>query len=211
MVDIRYHYEGTAPNYDQITRVSGYDRVPVRLVSVFQQAVSFMPAMKVLDFGCGTGKLAQAICDTGADVEITGLEPCRAMAVQFDRRFRHHPHVTLQRGGYTDHLPLPDQEFDAVLSAGVFDHIKITPRVMKEFMRVIKPGGFLAFTYERHSRLLPKDHIYWGAGATYSHQDSYVKACLEQTGAQVLQHQRMFGYFYYHLARMGLFVAQKPV
>lgn len=210
MVDIKYHYEGTAPNYDWITRVSGYDRVPIRLASVFQQAAGFTPAMKVLDFGCGTGKLTQAIFDAGAVVDITGLEPCRAMAVQFDRRFHDHPHVKLQRGGYTDRLPLSDQAYDAVLAAGVFDHIKITSGVMKEFMRVIKPGGFLAFTYERHSRLFPQDQIYWSAGATYSHQDSYVKNALETAGAKVLEHQRLFGYFYFHLARMGLFVVQKP-
>ncbi|QQG36073.1 MAG: class I SAM-dependent methyltransferase [Micavibrio aeruginosavorus] len=210
MIDIRYQYDGTAPDYDQITRLSGYDRVPPRLVAAFQQAAGLTPAMRVLDFGCGTGKLTQAICDTGAAVDITGLEPCLAMAEQFTKRFQGRRNITFKRGGYTDRLPLPDADFNAVLSSGVFDHIRITPDVMKEFMRVIKPRGYLAFTYERHSRLFPFAHMRWGGGAIYSHQDSHVQDCLEQAGAKILKHERLFGYFYFHLARMGLFVAQKP-
>lgn len=210
LIDIRYHYDGTAADYDRITRVSGYNRVPVRLVSAFQQVAGFVPDMEVLDFGCGTGKLTQAICDTGAAVEVTGLEPCLAMAAQYQSRFWKNPHIRLKRGGYTDHLSLPDESFDAVLAAGVFDHIRITPDAMREFMRVIKPKGVLAFTYERHARLFPVNRMYWGLGATYSHRDSFVQDCLEQAGAKVLKHERLFGYFYFHLARMGLFVAQKP-
>lgn len=210
MLDISYQYQGMAEEYDRITRVSGYNRVPPRLVSVFQQAAGFTPAMKVLDFGCGTGKLSQAIFDADAQVEITGMEPCRDMATLFSKRFENNPHVTLQDGGYRNRLLLEDESFDAVLSSGVFDHIKITPRVMKEFMRVLKPKGFLAFTYERHSRLFPSDQMSWLNENFYSHKDSYVKQCLEDAGAKVVEHQRMFGYFYGRLARMGLFVAQKP-
>lgn len=210
MLDISYQYQGMADEYDRITRVSGYNRVPPRLVSVFQQAAGFTPDMKVLDFGCGTGKLSQAIFDAGAQVDITGMEPCREMADRFSQRFENNPHVTLQDGGYRNRLMLEDESFDAVLSSGVFDHIKITPDVMKEFMRVLKPKGFLAFTYERHSRLFPSPQISWLNENFYSHKDSYVKQCLEDAGAKVVEHQRLFGYFYYHLARMGLFVAQKP-
>ena len=209
-MDIRYQYSETAPNYDKITRASGYDRVPPRLVSLFQQAAAFTLGMKVLDFGCGTGKLTQAMLDAGPTLEVTGMEPCHAMAKQFVERFHDNPHVGLINDGYRNQLCLKNESFDAVLSSGVFDHIKITPQVMEDFMRVIKPGGYLAFSYERHSRLFPFKRMPWCGGLTYSHSDSHVRHCLEAAGAQVLKHQRCFGYFYVHLARIGLFVVQKP-
>ncbi len=210
MTDNRYLYSDTAENYDKIARISGYDRVPPRLVCVFQEAAGFQPGMKVLDFGCGTGKLTQAIFDAGVPVKVTGMEPCRGMADQFMVRFKDNAHVALNRGGYDRYLPMPDESFDAVLAAGVFDHIRITPHVMREFMRVVKPQGFFAFTYERRSELFLSKQRYSAMAQTYSHKDSYVKTCLEEAGAEIVKHQRMFGYFYFHLSRMGLFVAQKP-
>lgn len=208
MKNIENIYRNTAPDYEAITKWSGYDRVPPRLMLAFKRATALTPGMRILDFGCGTGKVTQAVVDTNIPVEVTGLEPCFGMAKQYRERFTGNPRVKLQRGGYTDHLPLPDETFDVVLSSGVFDHIMITPNVLNEFMRVVKPEGFLAFTYRRHTALFSTDILKWGK-TSYSHQDSYVRDCLIEANASVKRHDTMFGYLSVPLVRMGIFVAQK--
>jgi SAM-dependent methyltransferase len=49
-------------------------------------------------------------------------------------------------------LPFPDRRFDLVFSHGVIHHIHDTEAALREFDRVLKPGGtLLVMVYHRHS------------------------------------------------------------
>lgn len=96
-----------------------------------------------LDFGCGVGRLTQALAETftrvvGVDATAEYIRLARTLNRDPDR-------VSFQVSGGT--LPFPDDQFDLVLSLATLQHI--TPdkqlRYIAEFVRVARPGGLLAF------------------------------------------------------------------
>ena len=98
---------------------------------------------KVLDVGTGTGVVAitaarQGAVASGIDLTPALLEQARASAPIAG--------LTIDwKEGDAENLPYPDASFDAVLSQ--FGHM-FAPRpevVVKEMLRVLKPGGRIAF------------------------------------------------------------------
>ncbi|WP_338669880.1 class I SAM-dependent methyltransferase [Pseudodesulfovibrio methanolicus] len=98
-----------------------------------------------LDFGCGVGRLTQALCDhfktcVGVDIAPSML----AKAREFNQFGMH----CIYRLNETDDLSLfRDGSFDMVLTAHVLQHIRphVGVRYIAEFIRVLKPGGLAVF------------------------------------------------------------------
>lgn len=99
---------------------------------------------KVLDVGCGTGVVAVTARRHGARVSGIDLTP------ELLARAKEHSGVTgfddiSWREGDVEILPYGDNEFDVVVSQ--FGHM-FAPRpevAIKEMLRVLKPGGTIAF------------------------------------------------------------------
>ncbi|HLF93101.1 MAG TPA: methyltransferase domain-containing protein [Planctomycetota bacterium] len=98
----------------------------------------------LLDVGCGTGVVAITAARAGA--KVTGLDLTPELLAQA----RQHaplagvPEIAWHEGD-AEALPFPDASFDAVLSQ--FGHM-FAPRpevALKEILRVLKPGGRIAF------------------------------------------------------------------
>jgi SAM-dependent methyltransferase len=105
---------------------------------------AIVPGMRVLDVACGTGVVAITAARLGAVVTALDLTP------QLLERARENGRLANVRvdfhEGDVEHLPFPDNQFDAVLSQ--FGHI-FAPRpevAIAEMLRVLKPGGTLAFS-----------------------------------------------------------------
>lgn len=47
-------------------------------------------------------------------------------------------------------LPFPDQSFDVVICDNVVDHAESPPRIVRELVRILVPGGLLYFTVNVH-------------------------------------------------------------
>jgi ubiquinone/menaquinone biosynthesis C-methylase UbiE len=47
-------------------------------------------------------------------------------------------------------LSFPDESFDLVYSSNVLEHVQDPARVLAESVRVLKPGGYLFFTYPNY-------------------------------------------------------------
>jgi ubiquinone/menaquinone biosynthesis C-methylase UbiE len=90
---------------------------------------------RVLDVGCGTGRLAAALAERGA--KVWGVEPSAEMLAQ--ARTAVGPGVGLKQGS-AEELPFKDGWFDrAVLRLVV--HLVDRPRAFAELRRVLAPGG----------------------------------------------------------------------
>lgn len=98
----------------------------------------------VLDVGCGTGVAALAAARTGARVTGVDLTPELVARAKDNAKMMLLEATFLE--GDAEALPLPDASFDVVISQ--FGHM-FAPRpevAVKEMLRVLKPGGTIAFT-----------------------------------------------------------------
>jgi SAM-dependent methyltransferase len=109
------------------------------------------PGQAVLDVACGTGVVAITAARAGGKVRALGLAPTLL------ERARDNARITGVEvdfvAGDVEALPYADASFDVVLSQ--FGHI-FAPRpevAVAEMMRVLKPGGRVAFT------TWPPDHF----------------------------------------------------
>ena len=102
------------------------------------------PGQRLLDVGCGTGVVAITSALVGADVSALDLTPELLELARENARIAG-VKVKWQEGD-AEQLPFGDAEFDVVLSQ--FAHI-FAPRpdvVVAEMLRVLKPGGTIAFS-----------------------------------------------------------------
>jgi ubiquinone/menaquinone biosynthesis C-methylase UbiE len=95
--------------------------------------------MKVIELGCGTGSLCQALYQKGID--IAG---CDVSQVAIDHGQKKYPHLNLSVVN-AEQLPWQDGTCDAVLSFDVLEHLYNPDGHLTEVYRVLKPGGYYLF------------------------------------------------------------------
>ncbi len=104
------------------------------------------PGEHVLDVGCGTGTLALEVARrAGRAGHFTGIDPSsEQIAHARSKAARHNVPIDFQIG-VIEHLPLPDQTFDVVLSTLMMHHLPapLKRQGLAEIARVLKPGGRL--------------------------------------------------------------------
>ena len=96
---------------------------------------------RVLDVGCGGGQTAQLLVDSGAR-EVWGIDPSPYLLQHAARSF---PSVKFVQGLAED-LRFPVARFDGVVACFLLHELppRVAVRALREFHRVLKPGGKLA-------------------------------------------------------------------
>jgi len=135
------------PRYDLINLLITWGQDDVWRMRAARECLTSHPE-RLLDLCCGTGKLAMKMariagngtCIVGLDYSLPMLKLAVNEAV--------HKHVggrTSFVHGDTADLPFPDDHFDSAGIAFAFRNITyknpLTPRYLKEILRVLKPGG----------------------------------------------------------------------
>lgn len=123
-------------SYDFVFRkvfASGRERAP--------QMLDLKPGHKLLEIGVGTGLTLPLM---PRDIEITGIDLSAGMLKRAARRVEQlgMEHVQLAKMDAT-RLEFPDNSFDRVLAAYVVSVVPDPVAVVREMMRVCKPGGYL--------------------------------------------------------------------
>ena len=93
------------------------------------------PQARVLEAGCGTGRVSIPLIEGGLD--LVGCDLSAPMLNRFQQKY---PPARLVRADASQ-LPFPDSTFDAVLTVHVLHLIPAWRDVMREFKRVLVPGG----------------------------------------------------------------------
>ena len=121
---------------------STYDRVSVRQFNhgkVLIAALNLAPGERVLDVGCGTGRLGEHVADLVApDGEVVGVDP---LPLRIELAARKNPRFKALVGRAEDLSAFADSSFDVVYANSVFHWVADKPRALREALRVLKPGG----------------------------------------------------------------------
>lgn len=111
------------------------------------QQLGPLDQLRVLDDGCGTGRLVDELARAGVDA--WGVDPSASEQRLEEWGTRTERHRLARADGLA--LPFADGFFDAVFSNGVLEHIGefrpdrtvLRQRYVSEALRVLKPGGRL--------------------------------------------------------------------
>jgi SAM-dependent methyltransferase len=95
----------------------------------------------VLDCACGLGYGSEIILQQPAVKKYTGVDISSETIAIASERYKN-PSVTFVTADATK-LPFPDSTFDTVISLETFEHLKSPESIVREFNRVLKPGGVL--------------------------------------------------------------------
>jgi len=115
------------------------------------------PGARALDVGCGSGRLVPLILEAvGAGGSLVELDFAPGM-VDLARRKTGDPRVTFRVGDAHD-LPFPDSDFDTVIALALLPHLDNRGKALREFRRVLKPGGLLIIAHQLGREALDRLH-----------------------------------------------------
>jgi predicted TPR repeat methyltransferase len=132
-------FDNMAPTFDAHLRQLGYN-VPQMLAAMMRSHVT--KALDVLDLGCGTGQCGVSLAHpkrhlVGVDLSEKMLAQARALGI-YDEVHVAEVHEWL-RGSAVE-------RFDLVIAADVFIYIGALDDLFHEAARILRPGGWFAFS-----------------------------------------------------------------
>ncbi|GAA0994371.1 class I SAM-dependent methyltransferase [Subtercola frigoramans] len=110
------------------------------LAEIFSEWSGVRRGERVLDVGCGTGALTEQLVARLGAAAVSAVDPSASFVEAVEKRL---PNVDVRLSG-GEHLPFADAEFDGALAQLVI-HVMADARAgLREMVRVIRPGGFVA-------------------------------------------------------------------
>jgi sarcosine/dimethylglycine N-methyltransferase len=116
-------------------------------VDVLAEKAGITSATRVLDVCSGMGGPARYLAHRRG-CRVTGLDITRSRhegAIRLTRRVGLDQLVDFRLGNALD-MPFADAAFDVVIGQEAFAHVPDKPRLIAECVRVLRPGGIVAFT-----------------------------------------------------------------
>ena len=141
-------YLGMIGSLEARGRTAGYLSVVRRLID----EAELRPGETVLEVGCGTGVLDRWLArHTGGANHIVGIDISRYVLREAAALARREglEGVVEFREGSAEALPFPENSFDVVMSSTVIQRVN-ADRMLREMVRVTKPGGRVAVVGHAH-------------------------------------------------------------
>ena len=162
-------FDTIAPTYDRANHLLslGLDRRWWRRAARTFAPVLQRPEAHVLDLCCGTGDMTAALLALRPPAPAEPILGVDISAPMLDRaRGKHLLRNVCFVEADAMHLPLPDASLDLVIAAFGFRNLPNYAAALREFHRVLKPGGAFGILEANQPRGLP--------GALYSIYFSYI-------------------------------------
>ena len=118
-----------------------------RHLGLVLEAADLFRGARVLEVGCGTGWLSIGLAQMGCDAVGVDISPA-AIALAESLKASRGPAQsgTVEFMAYDGKtLPLPDESVDRVICYDAFHHVRDQAATIREFARVLKNGGRVAF------------------------------------------------------------------
>ncbi|MEJ2549486.1 MAG: methyltransferase domain-containing protein [Anaerolineales bacterium] len=123
------HFDILAPLYDRLIRIPENDRLA--------QVVGLPVAGRLLDAAGGTGRIAQQLVDRAGLVVISDV------SFNMLRQSRQKDGLCCAVGSETEKLAFADASFERVIVVDAYHHLLDQELSLREFWRVLAPGGRL--------------------------------------------------------------------
>ncbi|MGZ4165288.1 MAG: class I SAM-dependent methyltransferase [Solirubrobacteraceae bacterium] len=128
-------FEGLPARYDRMGAVLSFGQDP-RWRAAMVDAVQPRPGQRILDVATGTGMVARALAQRGA--QVTALDQSAAM---LDVARAHNDAGIAFVQGEAERLPFEDGAFDALTFTYLLRYVDDPPATLRELARVVRPGG----------------------------------------------------------------------
>jgi SAM-dependent methyltransferase len=109
----------------------------------------------ILDWGCGHGQVTVMLRERGFETE--SFDYASGIDGVTKRVLPEYPDVEATLSSDPVALPYEDEQFDAVLSLGVLEHVMDPDGSLEELRRILKPGGRL-YVYKLPNR---RSYLEW--------------------------------------------------
>lgn len=110
------------------------------LAAQFVDVADLSRGQLALDVGCGPGALTAHLVERLGSAAVTAIDPSEPFVAAIRARF---PDVDVRVGG-AEHLPFPEDGFDAALAQLVVHFMTDPVAGLGEMARVTRPGGIVA-------------------------------------------------------------------
>ena len=182
---VRALFDDYAPKFDRHLTGSLAYRGPELIADALRRACSkrLREYRFVLDLGCGTGLMAQALEGVFSSMEGVDLSPRMLEKAEKTKLYD-----ALHEGELVSFLAArPSAEADLVVAADVFVYMAPLDAAFREAHRVLKREGFFAFTVQAHEG----DTFILGEDARYAHSEAYLRELADAVGFTMVIFERV--------------------
>ena len=134
-------------------------RYSVLLAPQLATLADVVVGQRVLDVGCGPGALTTELVRRLGPAAVTAVDPSEPFVAAAQER---HPEVSVERAS-AEHLPFPDQTFDAALAQLVVHFMANPVTGLREMARVTRKRGVVAACVWDHAGGQGPLSLYWDA------------------------------------------------
>lgn len=132
-----------------------------KLAPAFLQFAGVQRLSTVLDVGCGTGALSQAIRELNPQTQVVGIDPSPHY-VSYAQESCASPQCSFQIADARQ-LPFSDHGFGAALSLLVFNFVPDPGKALSELRRVVCLGGVVAAAVWEYAGGMEMLRVFWDA------------------------------------------------
>ncbi len=130
-------------DYEKMLKKELYNHTFRATIDTFVSQNRIHDGQKVLDIGCGWGRIAIGLLTRFPNLKVSGIdvsEEAISRAPALIEKETGNSSVDM-RVGTAEKLPFADNSFDCIISTRVFQYIQDPQEAMQEVMRVLKPHG----------------------------------------------------------------------
>ncbi len=114
-----------------------------KVAEAIEQAIPLAGTMQVLEYGCGTGMVSRALSPHVATIKAVDTSPQMLEVLRQKAGEEKIDNIETLVHDLTQ-TPLPDKDFDLVISSMTLHHIPDIEALLDQFFAALKPGGYLA-------------------------------------------------------------------
>ncbi|MEK7464422.1 MAG: methyltransferase domain-containing protein [Patescibacteria group bacterium] len=117
---------------------------------ILQKLIPKEKSIAILDFGCGNGFILREMMKINPDARYVGVDVSRVAIAEARQVLPNLDFHEIEDGAP---VPLKDSSVDFIFSSEVIEHIYDTENAVREWSRILKPGGKVLLTTPYHGFL----------------------------------------------------------